>query len=95
MQVLEGDQWSEQKKKGHLDAIRQEVEVLRRLRGSLNVATLEDIYEDDIHVYIIMEICQGGELFHRIGNRHYSERTVSCFSFLASGILVLTAFQTA
>jgi hypothetical protein len=24
-----------------------------------------------------MEYCRGGELFHRMGKRHYSERTVS------------------
>lgn len=76
-QVLEGNQWSDIKKRGHLDSIRQEVEVLRRLRGSLNVATLTDVYEDDTHVHIIMELCKGGELVHRIGSRHYSERTVS------------------
>ena len=80
-QELEGSQWSATKRRGHLDAIRQEVEVLRRLRGSLNMATLEDIFEDDSSVHIVMELCQGGELVHRIGNKHYSERTVSfCIS---------------
>ena len=82
--MLEGSNWSEQKKKGHLDAIRQEVEVLRRLRGSLNMATLEDIFEDNTHVHIIMELCQGGELIHRIGNKHYSERTVRPIDSLKS-----------
>lgn len=76
-QELVGDRWSSLKKEGHLDAIRQEVEVLRRLRGSLNIATLEDVYEDEEHVHIVMEMCNGGELVHRIGNKHYSERTVS------------------
>lgn len=51
---------------------------MRRLRGSLNVATLEDIFEEENHVHIVMELCQGGELIHRIGSKHYSERTVSC-----------------
>lgn len=76
LQALEGSQWSEPKKKGHLDALRQEVEALRRLRGSLNVATLEDVYEDDTHVHVVTELCLGGELVHRIGSKHYSERTV-------------------
>ena len=40
------------------------------------MATLEDIFEDDTSVHIITEICKGGELVHRIGNKHYSERTV-------------------
>ena len=80
LQVLEGSQWSQQKKDGHLSAIRQEVDILRRLRGSLNVASLEDVYEDDSHVHIVMELCRGGELVHRIGSKHYSERTVQVVS---------------
>ena len=55
-----------------------EIDVLRKLRGSLNVATLEDVYEDDEYVHIILELCTGGELVHRIGDKHYSERTVCC-----------------
>ncbi|GLC44056.1 hypothetical protein PLESTB_000223900 [Pleodorina starrii] len=70
---------SDQKKRGHLDSIRREVAVLTRLRGNLNVVKLEDVYEDEHAVHIIMELCGGGELVHRIGDRHYSERTVASF----------------
>jgi hypothetical protein len=84
VQELEGDQWSALKKGGHLDSVRREVNTLRKLRGSLNVASLEDVYEDQTHVHIITELCQGGELVNRIGSKHYSERTVGscaqCFS---------------
>lgn len=31
------------KKKGHVEALKREVEVLRRLRGCLNVAALEEV----------------------------------------------------
>lgn len=37
------------------------------------------VYEDDTHVHLVMEACHGGELHHAIGDRHYSERTVSLF----------------
>ncbi|WPT18299.1 Calcium-dependent protein kinase 2 [Picochlorum sp. SENEW3] len=70
---------SERKKMDHADAIKREVEVLKRLRGCLNVASLESVYEDDTDVHIIMEYCSGGELVHRIGKAHYSERTVASF----------------
>jgi len=73
---LTGD-FSEKKKAGHLDSIRRELEVLRRLSGSLNVVRLVDVYEDEEQVYVVQELCKGGELWHRIGERHYSERTVS------------------
>jgi serine/threonine protein kinase len=51
-------------------------QVMRRLRGSLNVAQLKGAFEDATDVHIVMEWCKGGELWHRIGRAHYSERTV-------------------
>ena len=94
LQVLEGSQWSQQKRDGHLSAIRQEVDSLRKLRGSLNVATLEDVYEDENQVHIIMELCRGGELVHRIGSQHYSERTVRVVSPAGLvGVLALRCLQ--
>jgi calcium-dependent protein kinase len=60
----------------HVDNIKREVAILRKLRGTLNVVYLEDAFEDEDDVHIVMELCRGGELFHRIGKRHYSEKTV-------------------
>ncbi|MEW5299908.1 MAG: hypothetical protein WDW36_002878 [Sanguina aurantia] len=67
------------KQQQHLVNIQREVDILRRLRGTLNVVTLEEAFEDADFVYIIMELCRGGELLHRIGAKHYSERTVASF----------------
>ena len=30
-------------------------------------------------MYLVTEMCRGGELCHRIGERHYTERTVASF----------------
>ncbi len=46
------------------------------MQGALNVAAFEEAYEDRDNVYIVTELCRGGELWHRIGEKHYSERTV-------------------
>ena len=40
-----------------------EVDALRRLRGSLNVVHLEDVFEDDTYVYLITELCLGGPIW--------------------------------
>lgn len=72
---LEGNV-SDKKQARHIGNIRREVSVLRRLRGTLNVAHLKQVYEDDNDVHVVMEYCRGGELWHRIGNKHYAERTV-------------------
>ena len=73
-----GDQSiSDRKRAGHVAAIQREVDVMRRLAGSLAVVRLVDVFEDAANVYIVQEWCKGGELHHRINAKHYSERTVS------------------
>ncbi len=67
---------SPQRQEQHLANIKREVAVLRKLRGTLNVVYLEDVYEDDTHVHAVMELCKGGELLAKLSTRHYSERTV-------------------
>ncbi|GJP66211.1 hypothetical protein CLOP_g23112 [Closterium sp. NIES-67] len=49
--------------------VRREVRLLARLAGHPNVVELQDVYEDDGHVYLIMELCSGGDLFDEI-KRH-------------------------
>ncbi|KAL3139963.1 hypothetical protein ABBQ38_004250 [Trebouxia sp. C0009 RCD-2024] len=77
--TLEGRGVSECKSAGHIASIKREIQVLKKLRGSLNVACLEEVYEDDASVHLVLDYCQGGELVHAIGSRHYSERTVASY----------------
>ncbi|KAL0031772.1 hypothetical protein WJX79_006580 [Trebouxia sp. C0005] len=73
----------------HIEAIKREVGVLQQLRGSLNVACLEEVYEDDTYVHLLLEYCKGGELAHRIGlSKDYSEMTVA--SYMRSVLRTLT-----
>lgn len=65
-----------------------QVLILRKLRGTLNVVHLSAAYEDDSHVHIIMEYCRGGELFHKMGRRHYSEQTVRAPSTTVMGLFL-------
>ncbi|KAA6418791.1 MAG: calcium-dependent kinase, partial [Trebouxia sp. A1-2] len=67
------------KQERHIANVRREIAVLRRLRGTLNVAHFKQAFEDDTDLHIVMEYCQGGELWHRIGNKFYTERTVASF----------------
>lgn len=75
--VVQAGKVSELKAQRHISSIRNEVEVMRRLRGTLNVAHLEQVFEDDDSVHIVMEHCRGGELLHTLGQKHYSEQTVA------------------
>ena len=67
---------SVQKQQFHIQNINREVEVLSMLTGCPSVVHFESVYEDDRNVYIVMEACTGGELWHDMGSRHTSERTV-------------------
>lgn len=40
----------------------QEVELLTRVQTCANVARLQTVFEDDLRVYIVLELCQGGDL---------------------------------
>ncbi|KAG9447093.1 hypothetical protein H6P81_013221 [Aristolochia fimbriata] len=61
-----------------LQDVRREVEIMRKLPPHPNIVRLKDTYEDDDAVYLVMELCEGGELFDRIVARgHYTERAAA------------------
>ena len=63
--------------KKNVDGIKNEIDVLRKLSGSLNVVDFYGAYEDDEHVYFVMELCTGGEILHDIGKGAiYNEEVV-------------------
>ncbi|XP_042473609.1 calcium-dependent protein kinase 20-like [Zingiber officinale] len=58
-----------------IEDVRREVEIMRHLPAHPNIVSLKDTYEDDADVHLVMELCEGGELFDRIVARgHYTER---------------------
>ncbi|MCO5579283.1 hypothetical protein L7F22_033137 [Adiantum nelumboides] len=58
----------------------QEVEIMHHVAGNPHIVNFHDAYEDTVRVYLVMELCSGGELFARIGQRkHYSEREAARF----------------
>ncbi|KAL1082466.1 hypothetical protein V6Z11_D09G135000 [Gossypium hirsutum] len=52
-----------------IEDVRREVKILRALTGHKNLVQFYDAYEDDENVYIVMELCKGGELLDRILSR--------------------------
>lgn len=48
---------------------------MRHLPAHPKIVRYKDVFEDKEAVYLVMELCQGGELFDRIVARgHYTER---------------------
>eukprot|EP00262_Sarcandra_glabra_P012598 TRINITY_DN327_c0_g1_i2.p1 TRINITY_DN327_c0_g1~~TRINITY_DN327_c0_g1_i2.p1 ORF type:complete len:422 (-),score=66.49 TRINITY_DN327_c0_g1_i2:370-1635(-) len=61
-----------------VDDVRREVEIMRHLPPHPNIVSLKDTYEDENAVHLVMELCEGGELFDRIVARgHYTERAAA------------------
>ncbi|XP_047950254.1 calcium-dependent protein kinase 26 isoform X1 [Salvia hispanica] len=54
--VTEDDVWS----------VKLEIDILTKLSGHENVVDLKAVYEEEDYVHLLMELCAGGELFHRI-----------------------------
>lgn len=52
-----------------IEDVRREVKILRALTGHANLVQFHDAYEDSENVYIVMELCEGGELLDRLLSR--------------------------
>lgn len=63
--------------KGKEESLENEVQVLQRLKHP-NIVELAAVYEDKTHVYLVMELVTGGELFDRIVEKgSYTEQDAS------------------
>ncbi|GER40675.1 calcium-dependent protein kinase, partial [Striga asiatica] len=61
-----------------MEDVKREVEIMRHLPPHPNIVTYKEVFEDNEAVYLVMELCQGGELFDRIVARgHYTERAAA------------------
>ncbi|GAB4845562.1 Calcium-dependent protein kinase 10 [Ancistrocladus abbreviatus] len=61
-----------------VEDVRREVAIMSTLPEHPNVVKLRATYEDNEAVHLVMELCEGGELFDRIVARgHYSERAAA------------------
>ncbi|CAH8372892.1 unnamed protein product [Eruca vesicaria subsp. sativa] len=49
-----------------IEDVRREVKILRALSGHNNLVQFYDAFEDNANVYIVMELCGGGQLLDRI-----------------------------
>lgn len=58
-----------------VEDVRREIRIMHHLSGNPHIVSIIGAFEDSSFVYLVMELCAGGELFDRIIQRgHYSER---------------------
>jgi len=60
-----------------LEQFKREVKIMSKVAEHPNVIKLHQVFEDAFYLYIVMELCKGGELFDRIQQHNYSEKDAS------------------
>ncbi|PAN48723.1 hypothetical protein PAHAL_9G401500 [Panicum hallii] len=70
-----------------IEDVRREIQIMRYLSGQKNIVTIKDAYEDAEAVHIVMELCEGGELYHRITKGNYSEQKAAELMRIIVGII--------
>ncbi|GAA0143873.1 hypothetical protein Leryth_003802 [Lithospermum erythrorhizon] len=68
---------SKHKLKSEIDVedVRREVQIMRHLPKHPNIVKYKEVFEDKEAIYLVMELCEGGELFDRIvAKGHFTER---------------------
>ncbi|XVF29275.1 hypothetical protein REPUB_Repub15cG0106800 [Reevesia pubescens] len=61
-----------------VEDVRREVEIMKHLPKHPNIVSFREAFEDKEAVYLVMELCHGGELFDRIvAKGHYTERAAA------------------
>jgi len=61
-----------------VEDVRREVTIMRHMPSHPNIVSYKDVYEDKDAIYLLMELCEGGELFDRIVSKgHYTERAAA------------------
>ncbi|XAR68809.1 Non-specific serine/threonine protein kinase [Bertholletia excelsa] len=61
-----------------VEDVRREVAIMKHLPKNPSIVSLKEACEDDNAVHLVMELCEGGELFDRIVARgHYTERAAA------------------
>ncbi|KAF5198637.1 Calcium-dependent protein kinase [Thalictrum thalictroides] len=74
-----------------VEDVKREVKILQALTGHENVVQFHNAFEDSEYVYIVMELCEGGELLDRILSRKDSRYTEKDAAIIVRQMLKVAA----
>ncbi|XVF82611.1 hypothetical protein PTKIN_Ptkin16aG0063000 [Pterospermum kingtungense] len=73
-----------------INDVRREVAIMKHLPKNSSIMSLKEACEDDDAVHLVMELCEGGELFDRIIVRgHYTKRGAAAVTRTIVGVVQL------
>jgi len=62
-------------KEDDVAAVQAEITIMEHLNGHSNIVTLSGAFEDEDNVYVVLELCEGGDMFQRLlAKGRYSEK---------------------
>ncbi|KAG6483640.1 hypothetical protein ZIOFF_060292 [Zingiber officinale] len=78
-----------------IEDVRREVKILKALSNHNNLVKFYDACEDALNVYVVMELCEGGELLERILSRggRYSEEDAKAIVIQILSVIVFCHLQ--
>ncbi|KAL9267705.1 CDPK-related kinase 3-like protein [Drosera capensis] len=78
-----------------IEDVRREVKILKALSGHRHLVRFHDACEDTNNVYIVMELCEGGELLDRILSRggRYTEEDAKVIVVQILGVVAFCHLQ--
>ncbi|KAH6820757.1 calcium-dependent protein kinase 16 [Perilla frutescens var. hirtella] len=74
-----------------VEDVKREVKILKQLAGHENVVRFYNAFDDDSYVYIVMELCEGGELLDRILSKKDSRYAEKDAAFVVRQMLKVAA----
>ncbi|KAI3843726.1 hypothetical protein MKW98_013662 [Papaver atlanticum] len=74
-----------------VEDVKREVKIFRALTGHENVVQFHNAFEDESYVYIVMELCEGGELLDRILSQKDSRYTEKDAAIIVRQMLKVAA----
>ncbi|KAG6506795.1 hypothetical protein ZIOFF_032125 [Zingiber officinale] len=78
-----------------IEDVRREVKILKALSNHNNLVKFYDACKDALNVYVVMELCEGGELLERILSRggRYSEEDAKAIVIQILSVIVFCHLQ--
>lgn len=71
-----------------VEDVRREIQIMHHLIGIPSIVSIKGAYEDAVAVHVVMELCEGGELFDRIVKLgHYTERQAAELARTIVGVI--------
>lgn len=61
----------------YLLKLQTEVDAMAQLGASFDAVFLKDVFEDDMSIHLVMELCEGGSVLDRLKDGEYSEHQVA------------------